>query len=79
MKIYNQPELQQLHASFFTAGRSPPLTVLPPKTTQETFNLVLECFTKYVGKENVVTGDDLVNFVDPFAINQNHIPSAAVW
>lgn len=79
MKVYDQPELQKVHEAIYTTGRKAPIKVLPPGTSQQAFEEILERLRSAVGKENVIVGDDLINFVDPFSPSQDHIPSAAVW
>lgn len=79
MKVYEQQSLQEVHEAFFTAGRNAPPRVLPPRTDEQTFSLIIEQLKTAVGEEHVIVGDDLINFVDPFSPGQDHIPSAAVW
>lgn len=79
MQLYSQPELQDAHESVFIAGRPTPPSVLPPKTSQGEFDALLRELSSIVGDSNVVSGTDLTNFVDPFALHQEHVPSAAVW
>jgi hypothetical protein len=79
MKQYSDPLQQEAHDAFFTTDRVGPNEVLPPNTTKQTFVSVLDELRDICGAENVVLGSDLVNFVDPFAVNDSHIPSGAVW
>lgn len=79
MQLYSQVELQDAHESFFIVGRTSPPTILPPKTSQEDFESLLRELSSIVGDSNVVSGADLINFVDPFGLHQDHVPSAAVW
>lgn len=79
MQLYSQTELQDVHESFFIAGRPKPPSVLPPKTTQAEFDALLGELSTIVGGDNVVSGPDLINFVDPFGLHQEYVPSAAVW
>jgi hypothetical protein len=79
MQLYSQEELQNAHESFFIHRRKPPPTVLPPAISPEPFGKILEDLSSAVGHENVVTGANLVNFVDLFSSDQDHVPSAAVW
>ncbi|KAJ5382258.1 hypothetical protein N7517_000169 [Penicillium concentricum] len=78
MKLYVDESLQQAHESSFVTGRVPPREVLPPGLSKARFDHVLQQFRSVVGPENVHTGSNLLNFVDPFGVNEDHIPSAAV-
>jgi hypothetical protein len=79
MKQYLDPLQQEAHEAFFIIGRDGPPGVLPPGVTKAQFDRVLSQLRQATGDEHVVVGNDLVSFVDPFAVNEDHIPSAAVW
>ena len=79
MQLYSQTELQDAHESFFITGRAIPPVVLPPNTTQEEFDALLKKLSSILGDSHVVSGSDLINFVDPFGFHQNYVPSAALW
>ena len=80
MKQYLDALQQEAHDAFFIIGRDGPDEVLPPNVpNRETFLGILSQLREICGPENVITGNDLFNFVDPFAVNVSHIPSAAVW
>lgn len=79
MKQYSDPLQQEAHDAFFVTGRAVPEEVLPPGLSKQAFLEAMSDLRDVCKPENVVTGSDLVSFVDPFAINSNHIPSAAVW
>jgi hypothetical protein len=79
MKQYLDPLQQEAHEAFFIIGRDGPPEVLPPGATRQQFISVLSELRQAVGNEHVVVGNDLVSFVDPFAVNEDHIPSAAAW
>lgn len=79
MKQYYDPLQQEAHDAFFVLGRAGPPQVLPPHTSKETFHKILDQLRQICQAENVITGDDLVSFIDPFAVTSSHIPSAAVW
>jgi hypothetical protein len=79
MKQYLDPLQQEAHDAFFIIGRDGPEEVFPPNVQKADFIKALAQLREICGPENVVAGKDLVNFVDPFAVNVCHIPSAAVW
>ena len=79
MKQYIDPVQQEAHEAFFIIGRDGPEEVFPPNLLKEDFLEILSQLRSICGLENVITGNDLVNFVDPFAVNVFYIPSAAVW
>lgn len=79
MKQYLDPLQQDAHEAFFVVGRESPPEVLPPSRSKEEFLRALSELREICGSGNVITGSDLVSFVDPFAVNTDHIPSAAVW
>jgi hypothetical protein len=79
MQLYSQPEIQDAHESIFIAGKPTPPSVLPPKTSQAEFDALLRELSSIVGDTNVVSGAGLINFVDPFGLHQEYVPSAAVW
>jgi hypothetical protein len=79
MKQYSDPLQQEAHDTFFVAGRSAPEEVLPPGISKQAFLEAVEDLRDVCKTENVIVGADLVSFVDPFAVNPKHIPSAAVW
>ncbi|KAK5390395.1 hypothetical protein LTR20_002883 [Exophiala xenobiotica] len=78
MKQYLDPLQQEAHDAFFIIGRDGPEEVFPPNVQKADFIKALAQLREICGPENVVAGKDLVNFVDPFAVNVSHIPSAAV-
>lgn len=79
MKQYLDPLQQEAHEAFFIIDREGPGEVLPPHLSKKDFLEILSQLRLICGLDNVVTGKDLVEFVDPFAVNTAHIPSAAVW
>src|ERR1700744_574211 len=79
MRQYLDPLQQEAHEAFFIIGRESPEEVLPPNLSKTDFLEILTQLRTICGPENVVTGKELVEFVDPFAVNTTHIPSAAVW
>ncbi|KAI1856950.1 uncharacterized protein JN550_013552 [Neoarthrinium moseri] len=78
MQFYKEPEIQNLHASTFVEGRQSLERVLPPGVSNDSFQRVLDAFRSIVGTGNTKTGDDLLNFTDPFTPNNQFTPSAAV-
>ncbi|KAI1858291.1 uncharacterized protein JN550_012822 [Neoarthrinium moseri] len=78
MQIYEEPELQNLHKATFVQGRPSLEQVLPHGISREVFEVVVEAFASIVGRANVATGEDLLNFTDPFTPNNKFTPSAAV-
>jgi 4-cresol dehydrogenase (hydroxylating) len=55
--------------------------ILPPGVSAAAFAETLEDFRKIVGREYVLTGDDLVSYADPYSIianDETHAASAAV-
>ena len=81
---YQDSEYQATHDELF----SHPLTrnielVLPPEVSKEDFDAALQGFTEAVGKDAVVTGNGLKDYVDPYEIPEvsggKKVPSAAVW
>jgi len=51
--------------------------------SKEDFDAALQGFTEAVGKDAVVTGNGLKDYVDPYEIPEvsggKKVPSAAVW
>lgn len=78
IKLYEQQFLQEHHETV-VKSLVPRAQTLPPGILQIDFDTILLEFRKVLGDEYVVTGDDLVNFSDPYFLDDNgHHPSAAV-
>lgn len=79
INLYQQPFLQEHHETV-VKSLVPKSQTLPPGIQRNEFDTILSDFRKVVGDENVVTGSALVNFSDPYFLEDDggHHPSAAV-
>ena len=80
---YKDPSHQSTHHSTFHNSLTTPLIpVLPPSTTQSVFTTALSEYRNAVGPTQVLTGNDLIEYIDPYEIHEatgnRKIPSAAV-
>ncbi|KAF2008788.1 vanillyl alcohol oxidase [Aaosphaeria arxii CBS 175.79] len=79
VEFYHDSVLQKHHNHAFTTvpsieGDDP----LPPNVDRDTFNRFLSLLCKIVGEENVITGEELRNFRDPYPLTiEEYQPSAA--
>ncbi|KEZ40257.1 hypothetical protein SAPIO_CDS8733 [Scedosporium apiospermum] len=78
VKFYEDRALQEKHDSTYQTLPKP-VRVLPPGLDEAAFDRVLIEFLAIVGKENVASGDEVINFKDPYPLdNEAHQPSAGV-
>ncbi|KAK2601419.1 hypothetical protein N8I77_010869 [Diaporthe amygdali] len=80
---YQDPAYQKAHAKVFFESGTPSIPrLLPPGVSEASFNRAIEEFKNVVGTAEVVTGDGLVEYVDPYELNEDgperKLPSAAV-
>lgn len=76
---YTVPELQSHHDHAF-GNRKPGTRALPPGHDEASLQVVLDKFRAVVGDENVVTGEGLVNFRDPYPLFEDEYEaSAGLW
>lgn len=79
VNFYSDPTLQRKHDSVFQSC-SPSRNPLPPGIHGPEFQSIITQFRDIVGKENVIIGSDLINFRDPYPLDEDaHHASAAVW
>ncbi|KAB5576273.1 hypothetical protein GE09DRAFT_1024371 [Coniochaeta sp. 2T2.1] len=75
---YQDPVLQAHHDDAFRS-RQPGSQTLPPGHDANSFQLALNEFKAAIGPDNVVTGDDLANFRDPYPLfEEGFEPSAGI-
>lgn len=80
---YQDPLYQQAHAKTFLEAGTPPVPqIYPPGVSEVDFKRAIEEFRSVVGATEVVTGDRLVEYVDPYELEEEgpnrKLPSAAV-
>lgn len=81
--FYTDKDLQAKHTDLFRSRTLLPIPqIFPPDVSPGVFNEALTAFKDILGSANVLTGEDLAFYVDPFELwedtNQRHIPSAAI-
>jgi len=81
---YTDPEYQKVHSNLFTHTLTRPLVdILPPGVTQEDFTDAINKFKDALGAEYVFTGKSLVEYIDPYELQEEtshrKVPSGAVW
>lgn len=81
VQFYSAQELQKKHDEVFQSCPSPRRNDVPPTHNHEAnFEAAFPEFAKVIGSENVIRGDDLVNFRDPYPLNPDaHQARAALW
>ncbi|KAK5064358.1 hypothetical protein LTR84_000191 [Exophiala bonariae] len=78
MEFYNESALQEKHDDVYESCLFPQ-KVLPPGTTKTDFAAAIIEFGKVIGLEHVITGGNLINFNDPYPLDQTaHQASAAL-
>ncbi|KAK0724921.1 4-cresol dehydrogenase [Lasiosphaeris hirsuta] len=75
---YKDDDVQQAHDHVFRDGRTAPEQRLPPGMSDGQFQALTLAFQGVVGKDNVHTGEALLDFSDPFTLGTDNFPSAAV-
>ncbi|KAH6701318.1 hypothetical protein BKA61DRAFT_681512 [Leptodontidium sp. MPI-SDFR-AT-0119] len=76
--FYSDPALEQQHAAIFQTLKGSQ-SVLPPGINEAEFERILASFERIVGQKNIVVGSDLINFRDPYPLDEDaHQPSAAI-
>lgn len=76
--FYSEKDLQDKHDEVFQSCTPSP-DILPPGSSEAEFKAALREFTKILGEEHVLVGKDLINFRDPYPLDQDaHHASAAV-
>ncbi|PSN65330.1 FAD-linked oxidase-like protein [Corynespora cassiicola Philippines] len=80
---YTDAEYQSIHHSLFKDSTTAPLaSVLPPGVTQYAFDAAILQYMAVVGHEQVLQGDALVEYVDPYELweaeGRRKMPCAAV-
>lgn len=81
--FYSQPYMQKEHAKvFFQSGTPPVPRLIPPGVSEADFERALEEFRTVVGATHVITGEGLVEYVDPYELYEDRperkLPSAAI-
>lgn len=76
---YNDEEVQQAHDRVYEQGRAAPVPPLPPGFAEVEFEKIILALKEIVGDTWVHTGDSLLHFSDPFTLDTEKYPSAAVW
>jgi hypothetical protein len=78
-KWYNSPDLQSHHDNAFTF-RNPGTQALPPGHDEASFQRAVDRFRAIIGDKNVITGEGLVNFRDPYPLfEEGFEASAGLW
>jgi FAD/FMN-containing dehydrogenase len=80
---YKDTEYQSTHYNLFKDSVTAPLkSTLPPGVTRYAFDAAALQYMAIVGHEQVVSGDDLVEYIDPYELGAEEgirkMPSAAV-
>lgn len=76
---YSDPAVQAHHDHAF-GTRKPGTRALPPGHDENSLGRVLAQFRAIVGEENVITGQGLVNFRDPYPLfEEGFEASAGIW
>jgi hypothetical protein len=80
---YRNVEHQDVHANLFKDSITAPLqAVLPPGVTRYAFDAAIMQYMAIVGYEQVLQGEALVEYVDPYELyeveGKRKMPSAAV-
>ncbi|KAI1279486.1 hypothetical protein F5Y07DRAFT_387600 [Xylaria sp. FL0933] len=78
VRQYNEDEVQQAHDRVYEEGRVAPEQCLPLGTSAAEFANILDEFRAVVGGDQVHTGKSLLHFSDPFTLDTNNFPSAAI-
>lgn len=76
---YKDDEVQQAHDRVYEQGRTAPKPPLPPGITEAEFIKIIQALKEIVGDTWVHTEDSLLHFSDPFTLDTERYPSAAVW
>ena len=81
--VYTDPAYQSTHSSLFTDSLTIPIPrVLPPGVSQDAFDAAILRYEAIVGAEHVLLGDALVEYIDPYEVNEGteerKVPCAAV-
>lgn len=82
-QAYIDHEYQNTHYNLFKDSITVPLKpVLPPGLEQDAFDKAIEQYRAVVGKDQVLDGDDLTEYIDPYELQEaegtRKMPSAAV-
>jgi FAD/FMN-containing dehydrogenase len=80
---YKDHEYQTTHLNIFKGSITQPLkSVLPPAVKQSDFQDAIDEYKDVVGADQVLTGEDLAEYIDPYELWENEgrrkMPSAAV-
>lgn len=80
---YVDNEYQNTHYNLFKDSITVELTsVLPPGVSQDTFNNAVQGYKAAVGNDQVLQGNDLTEYIDPYELQEaegtRKMPSAAV-
>lgn len=80
---YLDNEYQNTHYNLFKDSITVALkSVLPPGVSQDTFNNAIQGYRAAVGSDQVLQGDDLTEYIDPYELQEaegtRKMPSAAV-
>lgn len=76
---YQNPTLQAHHDNAFQT-RKPGTATLPPGHDANSFQVALSEFRAAIGEENVMTGNDLASFRDPYPLfEEGFEASAGIW
>jgi len=84
LPAYKDPEYQSTHLQTFENSLTYPLRpVLPPNVKQSEFDIAIAEYKSAVGSTQVLTGEDLVEYIDPYELHESDaskrkVPSAAV-
>lgn len=79
VKWYTAPELQLHHDRAFGNEKSDTRT-LPPGHDNQSFQRALGELRAIVGKDNLLTDEELANFRDPYPLFEDGFnPSAGLW
>ncbi|KAF2205675.1 FAD-linked oxidase-like protein [Delitschia confertaspora ATCC 74209] len=81
--LYTDPEYQDIHLKLFRGSITQPLKrVLPPGVRESDFEDAIHGYKAVVGADQVLTGHDLAEYIDPYELWENEgrrkMPSAAV-
>lgn len=77
--FYSDLALEQQHVDIFKSLKGSQ-SVLPPGISEAEFQSILASFERIVGPDNIVVGSDLINFRDPYPLDEDaYQPSAALW